>query len=56
MIGCDDDCALQVIMKGSGRMTVNDETFVVKQYDIIFCGTDEARGLYNHGAGRCSGG
>ena len=36
-----------VIMSGTGRMTCNDETFEVQQYDIIFCGAGEGRGLYN---------
>lgn len=39
-----------VIMSGTGKMTVNDETFDVKQYDIVFCGAGEGRGIFNHRA------
>jgi mannose-6-phosphate isomerase-like protein (cupin superfamily) len=30
-------------------MTVADETFPVRQYDLIFCGVGEGRGIYNSG-------
>ena len=40
-----------VVMAGSGRMTVADETFPVSQYDVIFAGVGEGRGVYNNSGG-----
>ena len=40
-----------VVMAGSGRMTVADETFPVSQYDVIFAGVGEGRGVYNDSGG-----
>jgi len=36
------------VMSGSGRSTVNDRTWVVKEGDAIPCTVNDSHGLYNH--------